>query len=306
MLFPPSRKYIAALVLIEVGLAGLAGCRTVTPTPEDKTPLPSESPIPQVSPTATQTPEPLALIVNGEGVSLAEYDAQLKQLQAADTDLGKTQTPEEQRKMVLAELTDQTLLAQAAVLDGFSLDDAGLQAKVDKLAADLGGQPALDSWMTANGYTSASFRTAIRRAAGSAWEREKIIAAVPDKAEQVKLQQILVRSSDTAESVYRQLQAGAVFATLAANYDPITSGILGWIPRGYLTQPAVEEAAFALQPGQYSPVIQTSFGYHIVYVIERESDRVMSTDARQLLQHKALENWLIEKRASAAVTVQLP
>ncbi len=44
-----------------------------------------------------------------------------------------------------------------------------------------------------------------------------------------------------------QLQAGADFATLAYRYDPLTGGDLGWFPRGVLTQPAVEEAAFSLQ-----------------------------------------------------------
>ena len=292
-----------------VVLAALNGCRSETPRPGDATPTldgPAQTDTPAATATVTPTPEPGALIVNGESVPLAEYDAQLKQLQAADAELGKTRTPDEQRQMVLDELTDQTLLAQAAFDNGFTLDDAGLQQRIDALVTELGGQAALDTWIATNGFTNASFYSAMRRAAASAWQRDVLMQTVPDKAEQVNAQQILVRSPDTAEDILRRLNAGAEFATLAAEYDPITNGILGWFPRGYLTQPAVEEAAFALQPGAFSAAIKTDFGYHIVYVVERESERSLSVDARLTLQHKAIENWLVDQRAAATVDILLP
>ena len=72
------------------------------------------------------------------------------------------------------------------------------------------------------------------------------------------------------------LEAGADFTELAYEYDPLTGGDLGWFPAGYLLQPDVETAAFSLQPGQYSGIIQTSYGYHIVYVIERDSNHPLS------------------------------
>lgn len=292
-----------------VVLAALNGCRSETPRPGDATPtldVPAQTDTPAATATVTATPEPGALIVNGESVPLAEYDAQLKQLQASDAELGKTHTPDEQRQMVLDELTDQTLLAQAAFDSGFTLDDAGLQQRIDALVTKLGGQAALDTWIATNGFTNASFYSAMRRAAASAWQRDVLMQTVPDKAEQVNAQQILVRSPDTAEDILRRLNAGAEFATLAAEYDPITNGILGWFPRGYLTQPAVEEAAFALQPGAFSAAIKTDFGYHIVYVVERESERSLSVDARLTLQHKAIENWLVEQRSAATVDILLP
>src|SRR5690242_19949856 len=52
-------------------------------------------------PTPTATPEPLAVRVNGEGISLAEYQAELSQLQAALKTLNKTLAPEQQRQQVL-------------------------------------------------------------------------------------------------------------------------------------------------------------------------------------------------------------
>jgi parvulin-like peptidyl-prolyl isomerase len=290
-------------------VAALSGCRSVIPQPGDPTAtpdIPAQTDTPAATATLTPTPEPGALIVNGESVPLSEFDAQLKQLQAADAELAKTRTPEEQRQMVLVELVDQTMLAQAAYDGGFVLDDSGLQQRIDSLVTNLGGQSALDSWISANGYTSSSFQSAMRRAAASAWQRDVLMDTVPESAEQVNAQQILVRSPDTAADILRRLNAGTEFATLAAEYDPITSGILGWFPRGYLTQPKVEEAAFGLEPGAFSAAIETDFGYHIVYVLERETDRKLSVDARLTLQHKAIEDWLVEQRTAATVEILVP
>lgn len=307
---PPKLKIIIAFGLFTaLVLVALSGCQGVTPQPADQTATPEIPPrtdTPAATATVTPTPEPGALNVNGESVPFSEFDAQLKQLQAADTELAKTRTPEEQRQMVLDELLDQTLLAQAAYSAGFVLDETELQQRIGTLIANLGGEAGLDSWIAANGYTSASFQSAMRRAAASAWQRDTLMDSVPETAEQVNAQQILVRSPDTVADILRRLNAGAEFATLAAEYDPITKGILGWFPRGYLTQPKVEEAAFGLQPGAFSTAIETDFGFHIVYVMEREADRTLSVDARLTLQHKVIENWLIEQRAAATVEVLVP
>jgi len=47
-------------------------------------------------------------------------------------------------------------------------------------------------------------------------------------------------------------------------------GSLGWMTRGSL-DPQFEEAAFELQPGVLSPVVQTKFGYHLILVEEKRA-----------------------------------
>lgn len=244
---------------------------------------PSSTPAPP-----TPTPEPLALKVNGEGVSLAEYQAQVKQIQAAEPN-GDAAA---QRKRVMQELVNETLLAQAAFKGGFSLDETALQAKIDALAKQAGSEAALTDWQTRMGYTPASLRTALRRSVAAAWEREKIFASVPTSAEQVHARQILVQSEALANQVETQArQAGTNFATLAFGYDRVTGGDLSWFPKGYLNEQAVEDAAFALQPGQISDVIKSSIGYHIIQVIARET-RPLSQSALLATQKKALSAWL--------------
>ncbi|TLN09224.1 post-translocation molecular chaperone, partial [bacterium] len=106
-------------------------------------------------------------------------------------------------------------------------------------------------------------------------------------------------------SIYNNLQSGADFATLAQQYDPATGGELGWFPRGYLAQPAVEEAAFALLPDQYSPVVETEIGFHIIEVLAREV-RPLAPDALQTLQRAALADWLKQQRSTVQIEMLLP
>jgi len=90
---------------------------------------------------------------------------------------------------------------------------------------------------------------------------------------------------------------------LAWEYSPETGGELGWFPRGYLFQPAVEEAAFALQPGQFSGIIETAYGFHIIEVIERDPQRPLSADALLAAQRTVIETWLTDRRAQSAIEI---
>ena len=63
------------------------------------------------------------------------------------------------------------------------------------------------------------------------------------------------------------------------------------------------QRAFALQPGQYSAVIQDDTGYHLLYVVERDPARQLSPDALLALQGLALQNWLTQKRSESTIVL---
>ena len=72
-----------------------------------------------------------------------------------------------------------------------------------------------------------------------------------------------------AEGLLAQLRHGANFAKLAEakSEDPgskASGGSLGLVARGQLVKP-FEDAAWALQPGQISDVVESPFGYHIIW-----------------------------------------
>jgi hypothetical protein len=76
-----------------------------------------------------------------------------------------------------------------------------------------------------------------------------------------------------AEAVRARAAGGEDFAALARQYsqDPGSreqGGDLGYFGRGRMVAP-FEEAAFQLQTGQISPVVETPFGYHVIRVEDR-------------------------------------
>ncbi|HYK50003.1 MAG TPA: peptidyl-prolyl cis-trans isomerase [Terriglobales bacterium] len=85
-----------------------------------------------------------------------------------------------------------------------------------------------------------------------------------------------------AEDVLKQLKAGGNFADLAKKYseDPGSGkngGSLGWIGRGR-TVPEFEKAAFSLAKGSTSDLVQSSYGFHIIRVDDKQAAHVKTLD----------------------------
>jgi peptidyl-prolyl cis-trans isomerase D len=110
-------------------------------------------------------------------------------------------------------------------------------------------------------------------------------------AEQVNVRHILIKtppagadgkvdakatdaSRQKAEDLLKQLKAGGNFADLAKKNSEDTStakngGSLGWVGKGR-TDPEFEKAAFSLPKGGMSGVVQSSFGFHIIQVDDKQ------------------------------------
>jgi peptidyl-prolyl cis-trans isomerase C len=82
---------------------------------------------------------------------------------------------------------------------------------------------------------------------------------------------ILVKTEKDAQSVLDKLSKGEKFANVASEVSLYPSrkrgGDLGTFGRGRMVK-EFEQAAFALQKGQISPIVKTKFGYHIVKRLE--------------------------------------
>jgi peptidyl-prolyl cis-trans isomerase C len=248
----------------------------------------------------------MAVRVNDEGIPLSDYENELRRYQDALAQKGEEYAAEVASAAVLEMLVSQTLLAQGALQQGYASSEEGIQSKYQELADEVGGEDALRSWMAANHYDDDSFRRALEKDLAATWMRNQIIIAVPDTAPQVRARQVQLRNENQIIAVERQLQTGTPFETLAYQYDPLTGGDLGWFPRGYLLQPDVENAAFALNPGEFSPIIQTSYGYHIVAVIEKNDAHPLSSDALMFVRRQALRDWLADRRAQSAIEQYIP
>ena len=120
------------------------------------------------------------------------------------------------------------------------------------------------------------------------YEQSKAQYVEPEKR---RVSHILIDNSEDddaakakAESLLAQLNAGADFAELAeTSSDDIVSAEMGgdleWIERDVM-EPAFEDAAFALQnKGDYSDVVASEFGYHIIKLTDIQSQQVKPYDA---------------------------
>jgi peptidyl-prolyl cis-trans isomerase C len=290
---PPTPKHAFLSILAIPLVFALATCG------QDLTPIivPTLTDIP--TPTATSVPP--AISVNGEGISSADFQAELARYQQAQAGLGNAVTQETAAQAVKNDLVDTLLLEQGAASLKFVVDDATVHARVDALAAQVGGMNALAAWESAHGYSDAAFRSELRLEIAAAWMRDQLTTSVPGTADQVHVKQILLYNDGEAQQALGLLQAGGNFIDLAARYDPVAKGELGWFPRGYLPSKAIEDAAFALQPGQYSPIIQDETGYHILYLVERDPAHLLSPDALMTLQENAVQSWLTQRREQSKI-----
>ena len=280
-------KRIFFTLLLALGISACGSFGTPnTPTPS----VPSATPEPP-----TPTPPPSAVVVNGEYITIAEFEAELARFKAAQTALGLSFTDEDANKTVLEDMVAQMLLSQAARKENFAVSEADLQSRIDAMVSQLGSADALTQWQSAHGYDDASFRVALKRSVEAAWMRDKIITGVPTSVEQIHLRQILTYNEADAQTALAELAAGTDFDELAARYDPVTGGELGWVPQGYLLDANADQAVFALQAGEVSGIIATEAGFHIFKAVER-ADHALSPDALLAMQENALKQWLAEQR----------
>ena len=301
--------YIIILFIIAFSLIS-GGCQNSTPetassgtVPVTTEPvLPTETLIP---PTATVTPQPVAAMVNNEGILLEDFNSEYERYVDAST-LSDTPSDEEVAKAtVLESMVDNVYLAQAARENGFQLDETLLNQRYGELVKSAGGEELFSEWQRTNHYSNESFLRLFKIDIEAAWMRDRIIGEVPTRVEQIRARQILVQSKSLADEIYQRLEAGADFATIAWSYDPLTGGELSWFPRNYLVLKNVEDAVFNLQPGQYTPVIETPYGYQIVLVMERELDRPLTQDALLTHQRITLSDWIKEQKAKSDLKIEI-
>ncbi len=293
---------------IGIGVSLLAACATPTPT---LTPaatrvisIVTPTPVPTVPPTPTLTPEPLAAIVNGETIPLAAYEVEEQRCRAGKSQAGLD--PADCPALALQGLIEQAVVEQAARAAAITVSDGELEAALAQISSSLGGPEAYQAWLAANLYTDDEFRAALRRERLRVHLAEQITAQMGETVEQVHARALLVADEVTAQALLAQITAGADFASLAVAYSLDLSsraagGDLGWFPRGLLTAPEVEEAAFALQPGETSGVVHSALGYHIVQTLEHDPARPLSPGAAPALRARAYQLWLENLLAGAVI-----
>jgi peptidyl-prolyl cis-trans isomerase C len=281
----------------------LSSCSQPIEIPPDVEELPSPT-LPTFPPSPeepTAIPQPSAAVVNGEVIPLTWFEREVERFLFAQSAVENGDIDEQTaREIVLNDLIDQFLLAQAAREGGVVFSDEDVRERLD----GLGEAVNLEAWMTDWGYTLEELVESLRLQMLVAHQRDRIAETVPDVLEQVELQQVFAFTEAGANRALLNLNSGADFEDLAFEFSPETGGYLGWVPRGYLLIPAVEEAVFNQPVGTYTEIIESEIGYHIVLVINREV-RPLTPDARLSLARQALNAWLEDQRAASTIEVMV-
>lgn len=123
--------------------------------------------------------------------------------------------------------------------------------------------------------------------------------------ETAQIRQILVATEGDAKTIEGELRSGKRLTDLAKKYsispEGPQGGMVGWVEKG-LTD--VFEAAFRMKQGQRSPVVKSSFGYHIFEVVGRKPARKQSLnevkdEIKRILMEKNKQSlylaWLEER-----------
>lgn len=150
-------------------------------------------------------------------------------------------------------------------------------------------------------------------------------ASAPPEVQQTHARHILIKVNQvvTAADALRKLtdvkqrldNKKSTFEELAKLYSNDLSaskgGDLGWIYPGD-TDPAFEAAMNALKPGEVSAPVESSFGYHLIQVIERKTQDISSERqrllARQTIRERKLDeatqDWIRQLRDRAYVEMR--
>lgn len=274
----------------------------ISPTSDAATAVP-EATSTTVPPSPSPTPK-LAAMVNGQPVYLTDYERELGRYEASLEAQGiDPSSPEGQQNLaqarawVLDVMIEQVLIEQAAEEAGVVVSQADVDEEMEDLIAENGGEEKFRAKLKEWGETYEDARREVRAQLIGMAMTERIVEAVPETAEHIRARHILVDTLQEAERIHAQLETGADFAALAKAHSQDEStrksgGDLGFFPRGILMAPEVEEAAFALQPGEFSDVIESSLGYHIVKVVERDPDRPIGPENLRIMQDQAIQEWI--------------
>jgi foldase protein PrsA len=321
---------VTLITLSAVSATVLAACGSSTPTTELE-------PTPTQVPTLVETPalstdsdvEPggidvalskvtipdqdVVARVNGEDISTTAYREELERaLHSVTTQYALDWNDAENvsflpdfQQQVLDEIIDRTLLNQLASQEGITAGPEEVEAEVAAIQADIQANPTISDWesfLAANNLSDTEIRDLIAQDLLFKGLMENHSTA--EVAEQVWASHILVEDEETGQEILDRLAKGEDFADLASEFsvDPGSKdqgGDLGWFPRGMMV-PAFEEAAFAMEAGETSGLVESPFGYHIILVHEK-AERELDPAYSAQVQQQQFQTWFDSEYANASI-----
>ncbi|MDQ3707002.1 MAG: peptidylprolyl isomerase [Chloroflexota bacterium] len=187
-------------------------------------------------------------------------------------------------------------------------------------ALDLGVEPDSENGYCSLGCPDISEDDYLNLVVKPNYLREKVLevqaASIMTQVEHIHAQHILTTTKEGADKLRQELLAGADFTTLAntqskEQLDNIAQGAqpnggdLGWFPRenSNLIETFVE-GAWPVAVGQISEPVQTTFGWHIIKVLERDPKRELAADIVERVKTETYDDWFAKIVSEARIEPQ--
>ncbi len=253
---------------------------------------------------------------------------------------------QEKIRATLDQAIENRILLREAQLAGLSVDDDTVEKRLEEYRKLYDTNEAFLRELESAGETMSDLRTRLRKQMlsrtmairkmrefedGVVVSESEVAQYYEDHKddfrhpERVQVSQIFIASpagsADRAvakarlEQLRDEAVSGTEFEELAIEYSEAPGaedgGIIGWVQRGDLVKP-LEDAAFGLESGQLSEVIETDSGFHLLTIGKKEAAGLATLDEarkeigpliRSQIAAERYQKWIDELKKRSRVRV---
>jgi peptidyl-prolyl cis-trans isomerase C len=274
--------------------------------------------------------------VNGTALTNRDLDTELDRLVPRTTfhgGLPKVKR-DEYRDKALQNLIDHQLQYQDAVAKGMKPDKKQIKVRMEKIRDRFGSKKEFKKALEQMGVTEDDLREMVSRdiliqavtaktVDEPAQANEAELRQYYDKnvamfkqPEAVKLMLISMKAKKKARAALKKIKNGEDFAAVAAEMSEddyrVKGGDFGYIHRGRLKFPKIENEAFRLKAGETSGLLQADGTWFIIKAGERKPEEQLSfeqvknklkADLEAQRTAELTEKWMSDLKAKAKIEV---
>lgn len=213
------------------------------------------------------------------------------------------------KEQILEKLIEDELVAQAAEQAGIKIDEAEVDTQLEEFKKLIDTNPEYKEYLKQNNIGDDFMRSQMSadnllRDFKADYEKNHPVSEEDMKkyydenrdmfrSNEVRASHILISTIDEktrlplseeekakakikAEELLKKVKAGEDFSELAKKFsqDPGSGqlgGDLGFFPKGQMVKP-FEDAAFSMNVGEVSELVESNFGYHIIKVTDKKDE----------------------------------